>query len=333
MVSSVIQSTDKVIIADIPRLQWGLHRDNTFIRSSQFALQRLGDQYTYDYLMGISGTAFRTHFHPDFCPSSVDATVGFDAAKILFKVLGIQCKAELVDTNSFMDIRNFFQKVVKQINQGIPVIAINLKVSPDWGLITGYYKKVPGILCRTYYDQTIEYSDSERAPWASFFISKQKKQSIDPKSIFFKSLERASTLGKTKKYEEYFNGLTAFNNWMQALEKVKNSERKKEFYEKMHGNNIIFHFLFDARLAASEYLESSPYIKLMPHAEQVLKIYRNVVAFMEYAIKNILPPLGEKKFEWTLDQIDREIEVISNIMQLEKEAIRFIDSDLQYIGK
>jgi hypothetical protein len=62
MKSNVKELKDRVLMEDIPRLEWGKNTDNSFIRSTQLTLYSLGENYTYDILMGISGAAFRLHF-------------------------------------------------------------------------------------------------------------------------------------------------------------------------------------------------------------------------------------------------------------------------------
>jgi hypothetical protein len=104
MNSKVIEKEDKVFINNIPRLEWGKNTDNSFIRSAQLAFNALGEKYSYEFLMGISGAAFRLHFHPDWCPSAADSTTGFDVSKVLFKSLGYASELYSIDDNSFKDI-------------------------------------------------------------------------------------------------------------------------------------------------------------------------------------------------------------------------------------
>jgi hypothetical protein len=174
MKSGVVETIDKVFIDKIPRLKWGENTENSFIRSAQLTLNALGENYSYEFLMGISGAAFRLHFNPDWCPSSADSTTGFDVSRVLFKSLGYKSELNSIDDNNFEDIKSLYQKIITQINLGIPIPAINLKVCAEWGIITGHLKNKPGILCQTYFDKTDEYSLAEQAPWLSFFIKEKK---------------------------------------------------------------------------------------------------------------------------------------------------------------
>ena len=169
MKSKVVESEESVFIEKIPRLKWSENRDNSFIGSVHLSLNALGENYSYNFLMGISGAAFRLHFKPDWCPSSADSTTGFDVSKILFKSLGYKSELYWIDDNSFNNIKSLYKKIITQIDHGIPIVAINLKASPERGIITGYLKNKPGILCRTYYDESDEYSLAEHAPFAVIF--------------------------------------------------------------------------------------------------------------------------------------------------------------------
>ncbi|MBT7143023.1 MAG: hypothetical protein HN894_06765 [Bacteroidetes bacterium] len=87
MKAKLIKTNDKVFIENIPCFEWAKSNDNSFIKSTQLALNSIGEDFSYEYLMGISGSAFRLHFNMDWCPSATDSTTGFDVSKILFKSL------------------------------------------------------------------------------------------------------------------------------------------------------------------------------------------------------------------------------------------------------
>ena len=170
MKAQLTVAKDRVVIDNIPPLEWGKSTDTSFIRSAQLTLNALGENYTYEFLMGICGAAFRFHFNPDWCPSAADVTTGFDLSKVLFKSLGYDCSLHDIDDSSMEDIQALYKEIIEQINRGIPIVAINLKEIPEWGIITGYLKNRPGIVCRTYFDESPQYSLAEHAPWLSFFI-------------------------------------------------------------------------------------------------------------------------------------------------------------------
>jgi RNA polymerase sigma-70 factor (ECF subfamily) len=69
------------VLENVPRLGWRQGRDNTFIGALTAAANAMGDDVSYDYVMGVSGAAFKVHLcQPEWCPSAGDAGPGFDCA-------------------------------------------------------------------------------------------------------------------------------------------------------------------------------------------------------------------------------------------------------------
>ncbi|MEA3479332.1 MAG: hypothetical protein U9R60_14180 [Bacteroidota bacterium] len=225
MKASVCDNGERVFIESIPKLNWKEGRDTSFIGSSLLILNALGERVEYGYLMGISSAAFRFHFHPDWCPSAGDVTTGFDVSGGLFKSLGYAYETVIIDDSSFDEIRSLYQRLIHQINRGIPVPGINLKVCPEWGIITGYLKKRPGLLCRTYFDETSDYS-------------------------------LAVKLGKTDRFEEYRSGLSAFRLWIEELRKHAQLVEPGVF-EHHEVHLTLFNCLLDARKAALNFLSQT----------------------------------------------------------------------------
>ena len=285
MKSGVVETKDKVFIDKIPRLKWGENTDNSFIRSAQLSLNALCENYSYEFLMGISGVAFRLHFNPDWCPSSADATTGFDVSRVLFKSLGYKSELHSIDHNNFNDIKSLYQKIITQINLCIPIIAINLKVCPEWGIITGYLKNKPGILCRTYFDDTDEYYLAKRAPWLTFFIV-EKGEPMDNDVLFKNSLKIAVQLAKTDEFEEYKSGYSAFKKWIKELKKQSVSIKTKMF-EEYEVNLTIFNYLLDSRQAALGYLTSMN--NKLKRGDLIIDNYKNEFGLLKETQKNILP--------------------------------------------
>lgn len=324
MRTGVVETKKKVFIDNIPQLKWGDNADNSFIRSAQLSLNKLGENYTYEFLMGISGAAFRLHFNPDWCPSSADATTGFDVSRVLFKSLGYKCELFRIDDNSFKDIQSLYQKIITQINLGIPIIAINLKVCPEWGIITGYLKNRPGILCRTYFDKSDEYSLADHAPWLSFFIA-EKDKTLDVDELFKYSLKIAVQLAKTVEYGEYKSGFSALEIWIEELKKHLTTIESKKF-EEHEVNLTFFNTLLDSRQAAVNYLESMN--DKMKQGNLIIANYIREVNLLKNAQKNILPSFDSKPEAWTEDIIRTQIDILSQTLIIEKESIDLIEEEL-----
>ncbi len=327
MNSEIIETKDKVFINQIPRLEWAKETDNSFIRSSQLSLNALGENYSYEFLMGISGAAFRLHFNPNWCPSSADATTGFDVSNVLFRSLGFKSKLCSIDDNSFNDIKSLYQKIISQINLGIPIIAINLKTCPDWGIITGYLKNRPGIVCRTYFDESDKYSLAEHAPWLSFFIG-EKGKAMDEEELFKSSLKVAIQLAKTDEFGDYKSGFSAFEKWIEKLKNHTTSQKPNKF-EEYEVNLTIFNILRDSRQAAVRYLTSMNEKFDLKKGNLVLDNYKKVAAILNNAQKHILPSFYSKPKDWTVDILNQQIDILSQVLKIEKENIELFEEELK----
>lgn len=321
---NVTESNESVVIEGIPRLEWGKGMDTSFIRSCQVALNAVGENYSYEYLMGISGTAFRFHFHPEWCPSAADVTTGFSVAKVLFYALGYQYDLHAIDDHKFTDIQKLYQRIIRQINSGIPIVAINLKVCPEWGVITGYLKNRPGIFCRTYFDESESYSMAEHAPWLSFFIG-EKSPAPSGDIPIRNSLEHAVLLAETKQFENYLSGFYALEAWIRSLRTYAVPDQKEVF--KHHEVNLTLYIsLLDTRRAAARFISSMG--GLLDHAEAITHVYRQEVELLESGQENILPSFQSDPEAWTPDVIVRQIEILNKVYLLEKEAFKMIREEL-----
>lgn len=324
MKTNLIELKEKAFINEIPRLEWGKNTDNSFIRSTQLTLNSLGENYSYDFLMGISGAAFRLHFHPDFCPSSADSTTGFDVSKVLFKSLGYKCELHKIDDNSFEDIKGLYQRIIAQINDCKPIVAINLKVCPEWGIITGYLKDRPGILCRTYFDESEDYSLAEHAPWLSFFIG-DKKQSLDKKDLLKNSLVIAVQLARTGSFDDYYSGFSAFKKWIEVLKKYSDSKKK---FDKIEENWTLFNILLDSRRSAHKYLDNCVGLEEIKTGREIIANFKKETIILSDLQASILPNHNSKAKEWTPEILNKQIECLTKALEIEKENIELIENEI-----
>jgi len=327
MKSKVIETDGKVFLDNIPPMKFGENMDNTFVRSAQLALNVMGENYSYDLLMGISGAAFRLHFLPGWCPSSADATVGFDVSRVLFKSLGYHCEFVKIDDNSFKDIRSLYKKIKGQINLGRPIVAINMKGQMEWGIVTGYLKNKPGILCRTYFDTSESYTEAKRAPWLNFFIG-EKNKTLKTDELFFNSLKTAVKLAKTKSFEEYLSGFAAFEKWNEELNSLLSPLNRKKLAEKMEFNFVIFNILLDARRSAVNYLRTIQADERIQNGDKIIDNYQKVAFLLKESSDNLFQISGSDPGKQIEEIIKNQIGVLTQILEIERKAIDLIEHNL-----
>ncbi|MEO2004372.1 MAG: hypothetical protein ABGY41_09750, partial [Candidatus Poribacteria bacterium] len=122
-------------IPSVPRMQWGEGRDTTWANAYALSLGAVDPGVTYDTVMGYSAAAFRLHFHqPNWCPSSPDATVGYNHAVPAAKAFGYPGSSGAVDTKDAEAVALARAQIVASIDAGKPVRAIDLVEIPDWGV-------------------------------------------------------------------------------------------------------------------------------------------------------------------------------------------------------
>lgn len=327
MKAALVETADSVFIENIPRLAFGKNRDNSFVRSSQLSLNALGEDYSYDFLMGTSGAAFRLHFHPVWCPSSADATTGFDVSGPLLRSVGYKGSIHSIDDKKFKHIKSLYKKIKVQINKGVPIVAINLKVCPEWGIITGYLKNKPGILCRTYFDESDEYSLAEHAPWLTFYIGEKGKQPVED-AVVRNSLKMAVLQARTEKFKEYKSGFSAFEYWIDELGKMKDSADEKLLKERTEVNVTIFYILLDARWAAVNYLESVNASGKFKIGGRIIDNYKTEVRLLNDFNSILLPSFQTEPIILTEDLAGKQIDVLSEALLIEKETIGLIEEVL-----
>jgi hypothetical protein len=227
-----------------------------------------------------------------------------------------------IDDNDFSDIRALYQKIITQINLGIPILAINLKVCPVWGLITGYLKNKPGILCRTYFDESEEYSQAEHAPWLSFFIG-EKTIPLTADEFLYNSLKIAIQIAKTEEFGEYKSGFNAFENWINELKKYSTKSKAFEEYEV---NLTIFDYLIESRQTAKKYLTSM--INKLKKGNVIVENYKKEVELLLNTRTNILPSYESTSKNWTTEIINHQIEILTQVLDIERETIELIENEI-----
>ncbi|MDE7297537.1 MAG: helix-turn-helix transcriptional regulator, partial [Lachnospiraceae bacterium] len=154
----LLQDHSKCILRDIIRLSWeeGPTQHGQmcpWAGSLHAALKYMGEPYTYHQIMGMSGACYRICFTDVWDYSCTDALVAFDYATPLYKSIGYSFRvAERLEKEARAAER---LAIMTDIQNGRPVLAINLRVAPEWGVITGYTDNGSRFLCRTYFDQEV----------------------------------------------------------------------------------------------------------------------------------------------------------------------------------
>ena len=247
------------VIEGLEPMRWGKGRDNTWANAYALSLQGAGEDVTYDTVMGYSGAAFRLHFHqPDWCPSSPDATVGYNHAKPAARAFGYAATGGLVDTKDADAVAETRAKIVASIDAGKPVRGIDLVQIPDWGVIVGYRDGGDTLLCRDYHAEGDEYAEVAKFPWIVEFMGDKGRQPSARENVV-RALQIAIELADTPRFGGYASGFAAYDSWIADLgDEARYTDADADLMTHMtHVNAWCYDSLTDARASATRFLRAS----------------------------------------------------------------------------
>jgi hypothetical protein len=325
---------DAVIIDGIGKLGWKQGMENSFHGCVTLLEEKYGDKTSYADILGLSGYVFRTHFFDRWCPSSPDATVGYNTGEKVLNLLGYKYNVYHSSNENEQSMekglttQEMTEEIKKGIDNGYPVIAIDLIEVPEWGLITGYQKNGKELFCRTYFDKTDGYEIAQKKPWAIFVLEGKKKAQF--KKSYKKSLQNAKELYTSKKYDNYFSGIKATEEWIAALEDkiyFKDIEPDK-FAEMKLANWWTYYSLMGARAIGALYLKNNAerFEMKVDKIEELEIIYKQESEFlMEYFNEIPSPHNGFDKRQWNHEERLKQAEILKEFLNFEKEVKQLLD--------
>ena len=168
------------------------------------------------------------------------------------------------------------------IQSGKPVLAINLRVAPEWGVITGYTDHGSRFLCRTYFDKDvfaaleqedngneedrrIIFEDNEgylfNDSWP-FLIIHFGEKTNRPSQVFIlkTSLTTLVDSFQAKECRGYYQGKDAYKAWIKGLSAETDfrlESDKENVIRRLTVNDNMLCNLIDSRNAAAAYLREN----------------------------------------------------------------------------
>jgi len=321
---------DAVVLKGVGELGWQTGMSNSFIGGLVVAADYLGVEKDYAYLMGVSGSAFRIHFHKDWCPSSPDPTVGFDAGGEALRALGFDSEGRFLPESAReggMAKEATLIAIKESIDAGKPVIAIDLIEVPEWGVITGYQKGGSEFICRTYFDKQEGYSVAEKFPWAIVLI-KEKRDPPSDRENYINGFKIALRTATTDSFGDYYSGTEALKKWIQRLKMDNFADMDSEMFEtSCLANAWIYQRLADDRMYASMFLKNLT--GSLPEIGKALTalsdIYTEQVEILKGAAKNAPYPSALAPGEtWTGDMRAEEVKALQKVLDKELKAVEIL---------
>lgn len=316
---------DAVVIDGIPKLDWATGKFNSFLAAVEAIANHLGIDKDYLYINGVSGAAFRLHFHKSWCPSSPDPTCGYNAGEEALKALGLKYHFQWVPQEDTAGQQRLRKDIMASIDRGMPVIAIDLINVPEWGIITGYQAHGKELVCRTYFDRREGYDLAEKFPWAVCFVDGKKQLPADIenyKRSFAIALENLTT----PEYGEYASGLAAFDKWIERLQTDDFTAMDDEKYISIaNANAWIYDRLADDRGLAVQYLEQigDKFPRLSEKLKELAKLYNEESELLKPTEDVIVYEFNMKnRIDWSPKMREEAVVRLKRAKAKEEEAFR-----------
>lgn len=223
------------ILEGIERIGWDRASVLCFTGSVVACMHYLGEKVSSDYVMGISGGAFKQLWFPGWSPALCDlliigegpirrtfAALGYDYAYYYERIVG-----QRVPENAAEFYR---RKIVESIDQGRPAMAIGIVGPPECCIVSGYDEGGAVLHGRSYFQERPEgyfRVDNWEKDCHGLILIGDKGERPSPRQVLKDSLQWAIELGRVREREciavgeeysgRHYSGLAAYDAMAEAL--------------------------------------------------------------------------------------------------------------------
>jgi RNA polymerase sigma-70 factor (ECF subfamily) len=330
------------VIGGLERARWGGGvKENSVLGALEAALGAIGEKIPYDFLMGISGGAFRIQMHqPQWCPSSPHANCGFRLYPALAAALPYELVPLGAEQGGKTPARRAPRELIESIDQGVPAFYSK----EEEALVVGYAKQGQEVLLRPYAARKDGYEpqpvDGLLSDWGYFEVLRRKESVPDRRESLIRSLQIAVELAHTPAYEEsparegrYASGFAAYAYWIEGL---RDESARDEM--QMVANGHTFYSLIDARECAASYLEKIAGElgrEAEPHLTRAAEHYREIrkILLRRPPVEVAPMPWMPAAKQWSRVQRSEQAALLEEAMGVERRAIAEIESALEALGR
>jgi hypothetical protein len=313
-------------------------RESSVHAAAAAVMEALGEETSYEYLVGVSGLAFRMQVSKEgLCPSSPHSFCGYPCHARSSQALPWQLQILSAEADDADRVQEARQAVVESIDRGIPA----QYGSEEDGIIVGYCKGGAEWICfhpmRDGGTQTFLETDW---PWGIALYTGRKDELLDRRELALGALEQAVVMAATDEAEGYYLGETAWADYLHKLSALQGADEEAR-QGAMVGNSWIYECLAQYRGAAAYYLrdiagEFAP--KAASHLLRAADLYEEmadrVLRDEAHGLLSIAPlpwTLGEGG-TWTNEMREDQIARLQAALPLERQAIRELERALGATG-
>jgi RNA polymerase sigma factor (sigma-70 family) len=333
------------VLANIPPLKWGTHKECTFAGALESALAGTDHPYDYETIMGASGLAFRTRWFRDsrrrgWCPSS---PVGEFPEEIeaVRRTTGWQLLLDIrrdESTGEFkLGVDEFLPRITASINAGKPVLAYGPEL--NMCVIHGYEDRGETLVMRDYgeTEETVRRNPSELHSF--LILLGEHSKPLSEREMLMQSL-RMATANFRREPEplpgkgHYLYGRAALDGWADDIglhEELSEDERGSLFFVSWW----CCASLADARVAAARFLKPRTALlgrKAHSALERAAGLYGQEVAVLGPVFETrdafLGPWSGKAIADWSAEARERERGILTRAREIETAAISEIEKTL-----
>ncbi|OKP91289.1 hypothetical protein A3842_02940 [Paenibacillus sp. P3E] len=330
------------IIEGVGRLGFGKDMDCSWAGALLLSLTARGVDTTYEQIMGVSGACWRISFTPMWDYSSADALVAYNYSDPAFSAYGLTATwaNHLNPEERRLEKHNILESLR---NHQLP-IAINLRVAPEWGVITGYLDAGGTLLCRSYFDdETFEelrndpefledmkvskgYLNVDHWPYMLVRIGSQGHVPSALDNLYASLRIKVDSMNAAGN-SGYSLGYKAFEAWQEGLleDAWYRNASDKNFARRLGVNHFCMMGLTDARRSAAAYLQES--LPLLDNhsgsraLSELAELYAQIALLLAGFYKCMTDPAsvksGTSKQSWTREQREQQAELLQTVAALE----------------
>jgi len=312
---------------------WSFREKQSSVHAAQEAVMRAaGEDVTYDYLLGVSGLAFRMQISKKaFCPSSPHSFCGYRCVARSREALPWQVQVFEMKPDETEKVRAARQAVVDSIERGVPVQYGN----EEDGIIIGYQRKGEEWIClHPMRDRGQKPFVATQWPWGVAVFMQRNPQVPARRALALGALEQAVTMARTENAEAYWLGFKAWEDYIARLKAMDTADEKTKSGALL-GNAWIYECLASYRGSAARYLrevasefEPAGAAHLTHAAGCYEQISRKVLSDEEHATSRIAPYPGGPNDgrRWTTQLRREQVRRLEAALPLEREALGEIEA-------
>ena len=294
--------------------------------AAETVMRAVGNDVRCDYLVGMSGLAFRMQVSKDsLCPSSPHSRCGDQCTERSAQALPWDITVFEVKPDEADKVNEARKAIVASIDRGVPVQYGN----EEDGVIVGYRKNGNELVCfNPWKDGGRKTYIEKRWPWDVLVYTGPKKEVPSKRALAVGALKQAVQMAETEEAGKYYVGFKAWQAYIDVLTALDKADKKTR-NDAQQGNSWIYECLVSYRNSASRYLrEIAPEFNtdiaqhLLKAADLYADMANRILRDETHSTIAIAPHAGAGT--WTADMRKEQTARLNKALPVEREAIEQI---------